>query len=63
MAYTNEQLMQKLRNAHNAGDTYAAKRFAEMIRANEKPEEPEQEKGLVQSASDMITGADRETQS
>ena len=62
MAYTNEQLMQKLRNAHNAGDTYAAKRFAEMIRANEKPEEPEQEKGLVQSASDMITGADRETQ-
>ena len=62
MAYTNEQLMQKLRNAHNAGDTYAAKRFAEMIRDNEKPEEPEQEKGLVQSASDMITGADRETQ-
>ena len=62
MAYTNEQLMQKLRNAHNAGDTYAAKRFAEMIRANEKPAEPEQEKGLVQSASDMVTGADRETE-
>lgn len=61
MAYTNEQLMQKLRNAHNAGDTYAAKRFAEMIRANETPEEPEQEKGLIQSASDMVTGADRET--
>lgn len=62
MAYTNEQLMQKLRNAHNAGDTYAAKRFAEMIRANEKPAEPEQEKSLIQSASDMVTGADRETQ-
>lgn len=63
MAYTNEQLMQKLRNAHNAGDTYAAKRFAEMIRANEAPTEPEQEKSIIQSASDMITGADRETQS
>ena len=62
MAYTNEQLMQKLRNAHNAGDTYAAKRFAEMIRANEKPAEPEQEKSLIQSASDMVTGADRETE-
>ena len=62
MAYTNEQLMQKLRNAHNAGDTYAAKRFAEMIRANEAPSEPEQEKSLIQSASDMVTGADRETQ-
>lgn len=62
MAYTNEQLMQKLRNAHNAGDTYAAKRFAEMIRANETPAEPEQEKSLIQSASDMVTGADRETQ-
>lgn len=62
MAYTNEQLMQKLRNAHNAGDTYAAKRFAEMIRANEAPAEPEQEKGMLQSASDMVTGADRETQ-
>ena len=62
MAYTNEQLMQKLRNAHNAGDTYAAKRFAEMIRANEKPAEPEQGKGLLQSASDMVTGADRETE-
>lgn len=62
MAYTNEQLMQKLRNAHNAGDTYAAKRFAEMIRANETPAEPEQEKSLIQSASDMVTGSDRETQ-
>ncbi|MCP3679390.1 MAG: hypothetical protein GY782_03630 [Gammaproteobacteria bacterium] len=61
MAYTNEQLMQKLRNAHNAGDTYAAKRFAEMIRTNDTPAEPEPEPGILDSIGNMFTGADRET--
>lgn len=43
---TKEELMQKLRNADAAGDEYAAKRFAEMIRAMEP------------SQADLDAGAD-----
>lgn len=66
MSYTNEQLMSALRKAHAAGDTSGAKRIAGMIKAQPHQQaqhnaEPEQEKGMLQTASDLVTGADRMT--
>ena len=55
--------MTALRNADAAGDTEGAKRIAGMIKAQpqQQPEAPEQEKGMLQTASDFVTGADRMT--
>ena len=63
MSYSKEQLMTALRNADAAGDTEGAKRIAGMIRAQpqQQPEAPEQEKGMLQTASDFVTGSDRMT--
>ena len=63
MSYSKEQLMTALRNADAAGDTEGAKRIAGMIKAQpqQQPEAPEQEKGMLQTASDFVTGADRMT--
>lgn len=63
MSYSKEQLMTALRNADAAGDTEGAKRIAGMIKAQpqQQPEVSEQEKGMLQTASDFVTGADRMT--
>lgn len=61
---TVEELMQKLRNAHNAGDTAAAKRFAQMIRAQQQqaptpqPQIAEEDRGFM----DVVTGRDLMTE-
>ncbi len=55
---TIQQLETALRNADSAGDAQAARALAGEI----KKIRSQQEKGLIQSASDLITGADRETE-
>ena len=66
MSYTNEQLMSALRKAHAAGDTGGAKRIAGMIKSQpqQQPQqapEPKQDKSMLQTASDFVTGSDRMT--
>lgn len=60
---TREELLTKLRNAHNAGDTHAAKRFAEMIRTQEVEQSKATGLGApLQAADDMMRiGADAVT--
>lgn len=54
---TRERLEQALRNAHEAGDKKAAKRFADAIRAGEFDEPEQGERSLYQKANDALRPA------